>query len=89
MSAGASSSLRWFASKTRPSYAAKRIYDEGFQASNAPKCRVALCPQVAKKPKAENILKTKDQERAFCSSKAENILKKKPLIKGRGNSKKA
>jgi hypothetical protein len=39
------------------------------------------CPSAAKKPKAENILKTKGHKRAFSKNKAENILKIKPLTK--------
>ncbi len=33
------------------------------------------CPFGVKKPKAENLLKTKDQKKGFSCAKAENILK--------------
>jgi hypothetical protein len=52
------------------------FYDAVFPASIAPNYMATLCPQVANKPKAENILKTKDRNGAFPSTKAESILKR-------------
>jgi hypothetical protein len=45
------------------------------------KCMVTLCPLGGNRPKAENILKTKDRKRRFSSTKAENILKTSRLLK--------
>jgi hypothetical protein len=57
--------------------------------STNPNCMATLCPVAAKRPKAENILKTKGQKRAFSPNEAENILKRKPLTKNCRNPKKA
>ena len=51
-------------------------------------CMATLGPLTARTPKAENILKTKGQKRAFSQNKAENMLKKSQLQEAVGAPKK-